>query len=483
MSEPLRCAKAGRPAALRALLLVLVFSLPIALAARPVTDPDIWSHLRHGQWIVEHRAVPLVDAFSLRAAGKRWIAYSWLFEVLVYGLYESLGLPGLVFYTASLALVVAWALLGLMDRVQPDPAISCILCAAGILAMAPLLVHPRPWLLTVAFFIAETALILETRQGSERRPFLLLPLLFAIWANVHIQFVYGLFALGVAAVEPLVEEGADPHSRGRRFRRMLALLGLCGVATLVNPYGIRIYLAVYDAGAAIHPSLYLQEFQAPQLRSVFDWIMLAVIVGGVFVLGRRGRVRSWPGMLLASGVALAFRTARDVWFGVVAALVVLGTHAPRARETGGRLSGRWRLGVAATVALVVVSLGSARAGRDQLEASLAETFPVGAAAEIERRGISGSIYNHYDWGGYLMWRLPGLLVSVDGRAPIHGDARILRSVATWAGQEGWDTDPELLEAAVVIGERKSALVSLLRGDARFELAYEDGVAAVFIPRR
>ena len=150
MSEPLRCGKAGRPAALRALLLVLVFSLPIALAVRPVTDPDIWSHLRHGQWIVEHRAVPLVDAFSLRAAGKRWIAYSWLFEVLVYGLYESLGLPGLVFYTAGLALVVAWALLGLMDRVQPDPAISCILCAAGILAMAPLLVHPRPWLLTVA---------------------------------------------------------------------------------------------------------------------------------------------------------------------------------------------------------------------------------------------------------------------------------------------------------------------------------------------
>jgi len=67
-----------------------------------------------------------------------------LFEVLVYGLYESLGLPGLVLYTAGLALVVTWALLGLMDRVQPDPAISCILCAGGVLAMAPLLVHRGP---------------------------------------------------------------------------------------------------------------------------------------------------------------------------------------------------------------------------------------------------------------------------------------------------------------------------------------------------
>ena len=82
-----------------------------------------------------------------------------------------------------------------------------------------------------------------------------------------------------------------------------------------------------------------------------------------------------------------------------------------------------------------------------------------------------------------MWRLPRSLVSMDGRAPLYGDARILRSVATWAGQEGWDSDPELLEAGIVIGQRKSALVSLLRRDARFELAYQDGLAAVFIPRR
>jgi hypothetical protein len=485
MTEPLPCVKAGRPAALRALLLVLLYSLPVVLAVRPITDPDVWSHLRHGQWIVEHRAVPLVDAFSRHGSGKRWIAYSWLFEVLVYGLYEGLGLLGLVLYTAGFAVLVTWALHRLMNQVQPDPAISCILSTGGILAMAPLLIHPRPWLPTIVFFIVEIELVLKVRQGGERWPLLLLPPLFVFWANVHIQFVYGLFALGVAAVEPLIEgdEGGDLRSRRWRVQRMLGLLALCGLATLVNPYGVRIYLAVYDTITVIHPSLYLQEFQAPQFHSIFDWIMLAVTLGGVFVLGRQGTVRAWPGLLLASAVVLAFRTARDVWFGVVAALIVLVTHLPRGRESARRLSGRWLLGVATAVAVVAVASVSVRAGRDRLEAAVAETFPSGAAAAIERRGVSGSIYNHYDWGGYLMWRLPGLLVSIDGRAPLHGDARILRSVATWAGQEGWATDPELLEAAAVIGERKSALVSLLRGDARFELAYEDGIAAVFIPRR
>ncbi len=264
---------------------------------------------------------------------------------------------------------------------------------------------------------------------------------------------------------------------------MARLLVVCGLATLVNPYGVRIYLPVYDAITAIHPSLYLQEFQAPQFRSIFDWIMLAVILGGVFVLGRQRSIRPFAALLLASGMVLSFRSARDVWFVVVAALIVLVGHwSPDGRSVS-RLSGPWRVGVVAAVATVAVAGVSLKAGKDRLEAVVAETFPAAAAAAIEQRGYSGPIYNHYDWGGYLMWRLPGVLVSMDGRAPLYGDARILRSVATWAGQEGWDSDPELLEAGIVIGQRKSALVSLLRRDARFELAYQDGLAAVFIPRR
>jgi hypothetical protein len=161
------------------------------LAVRSITDPDIWSHLRYGKWIVEHRAIPFTDAFSSYGFGKRWIAYSWLFEVLVYGLYRSLGLLGLVLYTAALAMLITWALHGLMDRFQPDPAIACILTAAGILAMAPVLIHPRPWLPTTFLFIVEVSLVVMARQSRERWPLLFLPPMFVHWANVHIRSCTG----------------------------------------------------------------------------------------------------------------------------------------------------------------------------------------------------------------------------------------------------------------------------------------------------
>ena len=42
-------------------------------------------------------------------------------------------------------------------------------------------------------------------------------------------------------------------------------------------------------------------------------------------------------------------------------------------------------------------------------------YPARAAAFDESRGYGGPLFNDFNWGGYLIWRLPGLPVSVDGR--------------------------------------------------------------------
>ena len=126
-------------------------------------------------------------------------------------------------------------------------------------------------------------------------------------------------------------------------------------------------------------------------------------------------------------------------------------------------------------------------GRDlsasHLAAVVEENFPAKAASFVDENGLAGPLFNHFDWGGYLIWRLPRLLVAIDGRTNLHTDQRILRTCTTWAGERGWDRDPDLKAAGVVIAEAKSPLASLLRLDGGFKLVYEDPVAAVFIPQR
>src|SRR5207244_11941675 len=109
----------------------------------------------------------------------------------------------------------------------------------------------------------------------------------------------------------------------------------------------------------------------------------------------------------------------------------------------------------------------------------ASVFPARACEEVQRRGYRGPLYNSFDWGGYLIWRLPHLPVSIDGRTNLHGEERIQRSLGTWAGRKGWQDDPALARARVVLVEAAAPLASLLRRADRFQLVYADNHAALF----
>ena len=93
---------------LRRLMAWAVYAVPLIATLHPVGvpkyDPDIWWHLRVGQWVVEHGRVPSNDPFSRYGLDKPWIAYSWLYEVLIYRLHEAFGLTGIVAYRVAVAL-------------------------------------------------------------------------------------------------------------------------------------------------------------------------------------------------------------------------------------------------------------------------------------------------------------------------------------------------------------------------------------------
>jgi hypothetical protein len=114
-----------------------------------------------------------------------------------------------------------------------------------------------------------------------------------------------------------------------------------------------------------------------------------------------------------------------------------------------------------------------------LEVQVAGTFPEGAARYIEQHHVSGPLLNDLSWGGFLIWRLPELPVSMDGRTNVHGEERILQYAALWKGKPDWSANPDLKRANVVITPRDAAIASLLRGDEHFSVAYEDVQAVVF----
>ena len=102
----------------------------------PVVDPDIWWHLRTGQWIVDHAQVPATDPFSAYGVGKPWVAYSWLFEILVYALFTKLGLMGILLFTVSMSLLIVAVLHGALRRAKLPFIVEVLFVAVAVGAMS-----------------------------------------------------------------------------------------------------------------------------------------------------------------------------------------------------------------------------------------------------------------------------------------------------------------------------------------------------------
>jgi hypothetical protein len=115
----------------------------------------------------------------------------------------------------------------------------------------------------------------------------------------------------------------------------------------------------------------------------------------------------------------------------------------------------------------------------------AEMFPVEAAEFVSRERLPGPLFNDFDWGGYLIWALPDYPVSIDGRTNLYGEKRLERSMDTWNAEAGWENDPDLAKARVVIAPKKRSgqatpLTERLRGSPEWEKRFEDNTAVVFV---
>ena len=73
----------------------------IALGPRLLADPDTYSHVALGRWILEHHTVPTTDPFSATLRGTHWVAFEWLSQVTFAAAYAIGGWTAVVVLPAA----------------------------------------------------------------------------------------------------------------------------------------------------------------------------------------------------------------------------------------------------------------------------------------------------------------------------------------------------------------------------------------------
>jgi hypothetical protein len=481
---------------LRALQLIALCCLLAGLASlsfivkTSVRDPDLWWHVKVGDWIVEHHAVPHVGIFSRTAATRPWIAYSWGYEVLLSRAYAWFGLMGFALFGVVLTVAVGYVCFWMLHRLSGDFWKAWALAAAGCYAFL-FNVNPRPVFVSMALFAVTLALILEAHRTGRVERLYWLPLIFVFWANLHIQFTYGLFVLGLfVAVHVLQQLGRSVGIVPRFLTepklpviRLLVILAACTLAGCVGPYSFHIYRVVMEYSRSRVPYTVIQELQAPDFKYLTDYVMLLLTAAGFYTVGSQKRLDLFKLLLLTIASAVAFRTTRDAFFVCIPAAAFIADATENNKESTKPALKVPEFAAACVVLtglLWLIAMNTGFNGRE-LDRAISRQYPVDAANFLRRNPVPGPLYNDLGWGGFLIWYLPNYPVAIDGRNDLYGDELDRRSFQTTAGQS-YDSDPYLNEARLVLLPKAVPLSSLLANDPKYRLIYEDELSVVLVRR-
>ena len=226
-----------------------------------VLDLDLWWHLGVGNWILQHHAFPRTGILSQTAAGRPWMAYSWGYEVLLSLVYKCFGLLGIGVFGVLLTLVVAcclyWMLHRLSGRFWAAISLTVVACSAFLFSLMP-----RPVFFSMVLFMVTLTLILEAQRSGRVRMLYWLPLMFALWANIHIQFIYGLFLLGLLVGINLLQHLAGRLGIAPAFlvpptlplKELTAIFAACLLATCFGPYSFHLYQVIFEYSKRSFPT-------------------------------------------------------------------------------------------------------------------------------------------------------------------------------------------------------------------------------------
>lgn len=451
--------------------------LPVIAGFRgKLADPDLWWHLKAGEWIVQHRAVPWEDPFSYTAAGRPWIAYSWLCEVLFFELVRTFGCAALIHFKSFAALALVGCLYRSSRAAGAGPFAAVLAAALGAVATAGAW-SERPQLLSLVFF-AGFVRMLQT-AGGKRRLVWIGPLLIAIWANLHIFFFLGIGLLGLAAFCETV--GGRPSSR------LWGATMISGLATLATPYGWRL---LDHVPTMIHqPAIgrMVAEFRSPDFATPLGLLMgLFVLTSIVLVVIGRERLAPFELTTFAASLAAGLYMIRNIPIFAILATPILARRIdeflPASSSAPPRKTPRALLGLhwALLAGGLVLAASFWPTGRGWRETLAPDLFPVAAADFVAERYPGARLFNDFDWGGFLIFRLhPQSLVSIDGRTQVYGEKILNAYTRTHYVLAGWESFLKSCRPDLVLWPRDGPLAQVLRELPRWRVVYEDAVAVVF----
>ena len=179
---------------------------------------------------------------------------------------------------------------------------------------------PRPVFVSILFYIVLLTVLLEANRSGKTRILYWLPAMFLVWANIHIQFVYGLFVLGLFVACQVALRWAEginiapavPSPAPLPVTPLALTFGACVLATLISPYSYHLYQVVFLYSKAKYSYEIIRELQPLTLITTNQLVQLFLTAAGFCAVGWRKKTRSIQASSHDRGQLSGFRTPQGL---------------------------------------------------------------------------------------------------------------------------------------------------------------------------
>ncbi|HOX38130.1 MAG TPA: tetratricopeptide repeat protein [Candidatus Brocadiia bacterium] len=432
-------------------------------------DADLWTHLSYGREVARTFSIPRTDLFTYTADGREWVNHSWLSGTLFYLVYRAGGVSALIILRAAMLAFTA-ALTYFTARTGGGSRIAAGLSAVILLINLHHRLVTRPFvfswgLLAVICLISELQRQRMQASGnkdcpehkmkrSDKATFFILPVIFVLWANLHVGFLIGLCVLSAHTTDSILStllygkrrNIAGLRNSGAQTKFWIVLMIFCLTATLINPFGIKSHSYFLIVSRNFAYSRGIVEWMPPSWIPGM-WPFWTMIICAVALLALNYRCVTLSEILVTAGFGLlAISSVRHVEFFAIACAPILARHLTifaRASICAYDSFSRHAIALRRTALISVITLltGLAvyRISSGDFSLHIDDyALPVKACRFLKTQPIEGRIFNSYGWGGYLTWELYPRKFFIDGRNDVC-DSGIY--AAALAIIEGWTTVP------------------------------------------
>jgi hypothetical protein len=457
-----------------------------------LADGDAGWHIRTGEYILDHRAVPRQDLFSFSKPNAPWYAWEWGSDVIDASLHRLAGLKGVVLMAGVVIAAFATLLVRRMVWRGVHLFIAIVVALVGV-GSASIHFLARPHIFTLLLLCISMWILEADQNRPSPRVWWLVPLT-VVWTNLHGGFLVLIATLGLTAVgvalETWVGRPGGSHLWGKAAR-YAALTGACAAASLVNPYGYRLHVHVAEYLRSDWIRNVIQEFQSPSFRDEnmmqFEALMLIGLIAAGMLFRRR---RIVEGMWIVFFAHLSLASVRHVpvfvtvtapviaaeiagwwkhWTARAAASSLPGIINQMAADSAGgfRRSSAWPAMLVAALVLLGPPIPWPKDFPDRV-------FPAkivhAHAAEI----LASRVLTTDQWADYLIYTDPRQKVFVDGRSDFYGPEIGNQYIHLINGNWDWRQVMDKYSFNLALLPVESAISQLLKGQPEWRVVEDDG---------